>query len=495
MKRNPDLIEKKLPILKQQVYYRQRFDACPHFMFFIGEAHGSDTNHSKYPFAQRFTCAHFSENKGDWFHPFKELEYTAKKITDLTPTNPNIADEMIKEFRQWEDQFYQECHSLSTLNLKPLSNQQLLETYNHLYHIYLKKCNPSPLIDGFALTTDTVISRKIELHLEKNNQLKRFVKDFETLTAPTFLSFLQLEEIDFLTTTEQINQNPDQKTTLLKQHQQRYFWINNNYVHDNILPLQYFEDRYQELKDSDPNNKIQQLRLLPKTNQKKKDQLIKELDLPQEIITLLNITDRFSYWQDERKKGTFWATHYFNLLLEEFAARTKYSLDNLKYAMPPEMDLILKEQIPTEELEARFRSCYIYWTQDQYDLSTDPNLPKKISQEQTQEIDKEIRGMSVSLGKVIGPAKIVDSIDKLNKISEGDILVAVMTRPDYLPAMKKAAGFITDEGGITCHAAIVARELKVPCIVGTRIATKILKDNTIVELDANHSTITILKQE
>ena len=77
--------------------------------------------------------------------------------------------------------------------------------------------------------------------------------------------------------------------------------------------------------------------------------------------------------------------------------------------------------------------------------------------------------------------------------NKGDILVTSMTTPDWEPIMKKSSGIITDKGGRTCHAAIVARELGVPCIVGTRIATKILKDGDIVELDANHGIVRIIK--
>ena len=67
-----------------------------------------------------------------------------------------------------------------------------------------------------------------------------------------------------------------------------------------------------------------------------------------------------------------------------------------------------------------------------------------------------------------------------------------MTSPDFLPAMKKSAAFITDEGGITCHAAIVAREMKKPCIVGTKVATKKLKDGDFVEVDADHGIVKVL---
>ena len=80
------------------------------------------------------------------------------------------------------------------------------------------------------------------------------------------------------------------------------------------------------------------------------------------------------------------------------------------------------------------------------------------------------------------------------KLKQGDILVATMTTPDFFPIMKKAAGFITDEGGITCHASIVAREMKKPCIVGTKIATKVLKDGDLVEVDADKGVVKSLKR-
>ena len=105
----------------------------------------------------------------------------------------------------------------------------------------------------------------------------------------------------------------------------------------------------------------------------------------------------------------------------------------------------------------------------------------------------EIKGQVAQLGKVRGKVKILESSSELDKVEEGDILVASMTMPNYLPAMKKAAAFVTDEGGITCHAAIVSRELKKPCVIGTKIATQVLKDGMEVEVDADQGIIKILK--
>jgi len=103
----------------------------------------------------------------------------------------------------------------------------------------------------------------------------------------------------------------------------------------------------------------------------------------------------------------------------------------------------------------------------------------------------EIKGQIAQKGKVIGKVKILRRRDQVDEVAEGDIIVSPMTTTDFLPAMLKAAAIITDEGGIACHAAIMARELKKPCITGTKIATQILKDGDLVEVDADNGVVRI----
>ncbi len=102
-------------------------------------------------------------------------------------------------------------------------------------------------------------------------------------------------------------------------------------------------------------------------------------------------------------------------------------------------------------------------------------------------------GFVASQGKVIGPVKIVKSVKDINKITRGDILVTPYTEPDYVVAMRKAAAIVTNYGGITSHASIISREFQIPCIVGTKIATEVLRDGDIVEIDAIQGKISILK--
>ena len=100
-------------------------------------------------------------------------------------------------------------------------------------------------------------------------------------------------------------------------------------------------------------------------------------------------------------------------------------------------------------------------------------------------------GVIASAGKYTGPVKVMQGAGELAKVKKGDVLVASMTTPEYVPAMRKAGAIITDEGGVMCHAAIVSRELGIPCVVGTKNATKILKDGDIVEVNANHNSVRI----
>ena len=103
--------------------------------------------------------------------------------------------------------------------------------------------------------------------------------------------------------------------------------------------------------------------------------------------------------------------------------------------------------------------------------------------------DVLVRGLGASPGMASGVVKIVLDIDELDKIEDGDIMVTTMTTPDMVPAMRRASGIVTDEGGVTCHASIISRELGIPCVVGTGDATTTLKENTGVTLDGKKGLV------
>ncbi len=173
------------------------------------------------------------------------------------------------------------------------------------------------------------------------------------------------------------------------------------------------------------------------------------------------------------------------------------SLDNLFPELKKYTDALTEEEIrlktfpSREELERRQQHCFVIAGNLILDSQYEVIEPTYGIHLERLEIESytECHGQIAFPGIVRGRVKFVASARHMDKVEEGDILVSSMTLPDMLPAMKKAVAFVTDEGGIMCHAAIMARELKKPCIVGTKIATQVLKDGDMVEVDAERGVV------
>jgi pyruvate,water dikinase len=100
-----------------------------------------------------------------------------------------------------------------------------------------------------------------------------------------------------------------------------------------------------------------------------------------------------------------------------------------------------------------------------------------------------LKGIPASPGIAKGKVRIILDPSQTSKMKNGDILVTLMTNPLFVPAIQKAKAIVTDVGGLLSHAAIVSRELGIPCVVGTKRATKILRDNQQIKVDGEKGTI------
>lgn len=496
MKENTSLYEHTIDVLKYDTFYRQRFDACPFFMLFIGEAHTSVTNQDKYPYGQDTAYCRFSKNRADWYHSNNQLKRTAEGMLKHLDENENFIEDLKKITEERALIFYNNCVQIKSETVKGLSNDDLKALFVELKKSYLSKLWVSALIDGFALVTDELLHKSIDESLGKIGMKDKMSECFNVLTAPTYISFLQEEDLSLLEKLRLVKTGSISIDVAIRQHQAEYYWIHNNYVDDNILEASYFRDKAEEYLSKDLVVLENEIRLV-EGNLNRKLALFEELKLDKKIQKQILLTDALNYLQDERKKSTFWATHYFSIILEEVAQRIGYPVELVKYILPSEFDILVDREIAVSELEQRYNDCMILMHQDEYEVIVDEERIELLnsiarSEDETENVS-EIKGMIASLGCVRGKVKIVESVQEIKKVEDGDIIVAVMTRPDYLPAMKKAIAFVTDEGGITCHAAIVAREMKKPCIIGTKIATKVLKDCDMVEVDADNGIIKILR--
>lgn len=182
----------------------------------------------------------------------------------------------------------------------------------------------------------------------------------------------------------------------------------------------------------------------------------------------------------------------------ELSKQGKISADLLPYALIDEIQKgDMGEVIEERKKLSDAGNNFIYFNEGDFRIVTYTQNPSNYLEKIDPKLfdtKTEIKGIIGNTGKVVGKVRLVFTNDISNIIfNEKEILVAVSTNPILAPIIQKAAAVVTDEGGSLCHAAIISREMKKPCIIGTKIATHVLKDGDLVEVDADKGVVRIIK--
>lgn len=323
-----------------------------------------------------------------------------------------------------------------------------------------------------------------------------FFRAFEKLSAPEDYSFYQKEELNLLKIKER-QKNKEIFNQLLRSHSKEYFWISNSYFEQKILDHNYFKRRLDEVKNSEARIKIGKIRKIPAKTLNQKRLISKEYSLDKDIIKIAKRLSYSIWWQDARKQQIFTANHYIDLFLKQISKRVKIRFLDLKFYSEDEIASLISGGRKIQNLGIRKKLFLIHYYNNGLKYESGKKILRKIGPFVKKRIDKrcEIKGLLVSLGagNAAGKVRILLTPRNAHKMKKGEILVAPMTSPDYVVAMRKAAAIVTDEGGMTSHAAIISRELGIPCIVGTKIATKALKNGMLVEVDVGRGIIRKIK--
>lgn len=329
-------------------------------------------------------------------------------------------------------------------------------------------------LEGISFTSEA----RLKTILEKRQM--NTPDNYQLLSAPVKFSFIS--EAQMLLGRIKKSKGA-RKESLVKQFLTDFDWIDNSYVRGKLLTEKEVLQKVKEVKHSTQNMN---------GTIAKKAKLIKLLRLSREELFVIHTVEFCTKWQDNRKKHIMQTVGRCEPVVIELAKRLGISTDNLKYATPYEFNgkQLSKKGFITELKNRLPGSAYYTHAQgiDTYSQKEYAFLEKGLVQIESGGVT-EITGTIASSGKVRGRVKVCRSIHDILKVKKGEILVTFMTRPEFLPAMQKAAAFVTNEGGITSHAAIVAREMKKPCIIGTKIATQVFKDGDMVEVDANKGVV------
>lgn len=276
--------------------------------------------------------------------------------------------------------------------------------------------------------------------------------------------------------------------TKLRDHARKYAWIPVYEPLDKAWTEADFLDHLEQIEN--PENELVRSE---NTHQENLAAYQKYLDTieDKDFKKLVEIVHHFSYlkeMRDDYRRKAYWLLRPFLTKLAlsiglSFDELNFLSLDEVMKSIPESRSVVSKKEILTRQKS--FAYILIDGKLEIFSGKTAVDMGKKM----LLEIGSEIKGMIASRGVATGKVSIIYHQGEFAKFKEGDILVTTMTHPEFLPIMKKASAIVTDEGGITCHAAIVARELGIPCIIGTKNATQVLKDGDMVEVDADKGII------
>ncbi len=372
-------------------------------------------------------------------------------------------------------------------HLQQLDEKQFLKLHKEFIKIRYKHWKYSVLIETFDPWGDLLVSDFMQ-----KNKLDIAAEDLNVLMDQQKLHFIQMEKLDRLRIAKKLKLGKA-KPQDIPEHIKKYFWIHNSWAEVYYLDGAFFLELIKRdiSKDTEKIDRtIKWFDGFASYQKEKKAELYKKYKLDAKAINMFSFFSMLTDWRDGRKALAYQSNYTGDLFLHELSTRTGVRHYLLTYLSPHEIKSFSTVKKLKSTLLQRSRGCIYY----QHPKTVEWFMAKD-AEEMRQLLDnrignsKELKGVCASKGKATGKAKIIMTKDDFDKLKQGDILVTSMTRPEHTPIMKKAAAIVTDEGGITCHAAIVSRELGVPCIIGTQSATNVLKDNDLIEVDANKGIV------
>ena len=282
-------------------------------------------------------------------------------------------------------------------------------------------------------------------------------------------------------------------------HAEKYGWLGTRWKFEKEWNPKDIQLRIENYLKENPSLELKNV-LSPREEANKiTAEFIEKFSLNNYEKDFIKIVKEFVYLRTFRTESMARANSLFKTILEKIGKKYGYTIEELSDLSVDEIISIITENKDYKKLISDRKSNGYYMVLYNDTIVTFVGDEKKLVDDIKifnipEIINRDIIGQTAWKGKVKGKVKVIKDQSDIIKVQKGDILVAVMTFPNYIPAMEKAAAFVTNEGGILCHAAIVSREMKKPCIIGTKIATKVLKDGDEVEIDADKGIVRIIKK-
>ncbi len=476
---------------------------CPLLPFCLNQAVVASKNYWKLAGGRvSVDATEMKEGKARWAIDMGEWKALGKKCFQKFSEDKKFIAKVRKNTLEPSKEL-QKIHSKIEGNkIKSLSNARLKKTFDRLLELDLKMCDY-----GFTIvaveTVAGMLTKRLEEILrkkEKQKKLKRKKNDYFTIfTAPPELTLSGKERLEFLKLAKKAKTfSPQKIDSALFKHSKKYPWLTFGW-RGPALTKDFFHEELMDLKQKNIEKMLENALNEKKNLKKELRRAEKELQLTPDEKYWVEFAGKTVFLKGYRKEAMILSYYLVDLIAKEASRRTFVPLNDLWFFTAEEFSAFLKTGKRLLKVETKKRQHYLVFLSGKGKKSVLTGKKaknfwiKNVKQEKNSKGVRQLVGQIASPGLATGAVKIVNKASEMGKVEKGDILVSSATYPELMPAIMKCAAIITDQGGLTCHAAIVSRELNVPCVVGTKNATSILKDGDLVQVDASHGKVIKLK--
>lgn len=475
---------------------------CDIFMFQVPmSCFASDTS---YPFIKNYkrVVTHYKKFLMHFYFGEADSFEVAENILSELFKKPWLGKDINKNIVVWSDRLIGFAEETAASDLSAFSNKQLWQIYKKQDEIHTKLYTYGWLPVSVDMFHNN-FTKKLKSYLYSVCESKEAAENaFIILTTPTEKTIIAKEREEFLGIYSKFvnviksNKIVPTLSNALLFHSQN--WGHLGYIYaGNVKPFgvgHYFKELRDIYKTGVSAGRIlAREREQIKDVRKKQALLIKKYKISKLYQIQFQTARAFAITKLYRRHAQL--KHLLLMhqtFLVEIARRLKLTRYQVQFMLTEDIkSALLKNKINEKLLNTRLKECVLY-TEKNFEAIYVGKKAKaivKTFKKFSADGITEVFGQTAQPGFAKGIVKKILRASDMKKFKKGDILVSIATDPDVVPAMKRAGAIVTEQGGITSHAAIVSRELGVPCVIGTKIATKVFKDGDLVEVDANRGII------
>lgn len=424
---------------------------------------------------------------------FRVNEIAAEIWWKKLQTESGFADALVQEFRDIIEREKKLAASVSQSGSELSDWKKSLEDFLEWWIAWFEV--------GYLWFAVENIREKINLEIQQTwNAVDGSVEDFlDAVYRPMQLPKSSIEMRDLMKLKAFSGQELE---IALDTHYETYKHLSlHDSLSDPFFTKDYFRERLAIFDQPEEYAKVQESLDSADAEMVKATELTQSSHLSNDLKHKIEFVRWFMYVRTESIDMMTMVFGAYQRVFNEMATHFGCSVENLLSMTLDELFTSLEQRTLTvakEKIEERTNNGYAYLTAPhgvylvtgkEIDELRDLVVPP-----QTGERPTSVKGQTAFTGKVTARARVILDSQKAHELERGEILITPMTNPEYVPAMRLSVGIITNEGGILCHAAILSRELRKPCVIGTKRATEIFTTGDLVELDAEAGTARIVKE-